>query len=182
MSRLQTIDPAVAAGRAKELLDAVQASLGLTPNMTKAMANSSAVLEGYLGLSGPLGKTLTPQLREQIALVVAEENGCGYCLSAHTALAGLAGLSEADLHASREARSENRATDAALKFARAVNAKRGGVSNEDVALVRAAGFSDGEIAEIVGHVALNVFTNYFNKVAEPTIDFPVVEPRLARAA
>jgi len=182
MSPLQTIEPASATGRAKELLDAVQASLGLIPNMTKAMASSPAVLEGYLGLSGSLGKTLTPQLREQIALVVAEENGCRYCLSAHTALAGLAGLTEADLHASREARSEDGRTDAALKFARVVNANRGGVSEESLARVRAAGFSDSEIAEIVGHVALNVFTNYFNKVAETPIDFPVVEPRLARAA
>ena len=70
---------------------------------------------------------------------------------------------------------------AALRFARAVNEKRGGVSDHDLAEVRAAGYDDAEIAAIVGHVALNVLTNYFNRVARTEIDFPEVEPSLAAA-
>ena len=34
--------------------------------------------------------------------------------------------------------------------------------------------TDGEIAEIIAHVALNVFTNYFNRAAQTDIDFPLV--------
>jgi len=51
---------------------------------------------------------------------------------------------------------------------------RGGVSDADLEEVRAAGYSDGEIAEIIAHAALNVLTNYFNKVAETEVDFPRV--------
>ena len=41
--------------------------------------------------------------------------------------------------------------------------------------MRTAGFSDGEIAEIVAHIALNVFTNYFNNITEVDLDFPKVD-------
>jgi alkylhydroperoxidase family enzyme len=80
MSRLPTIDPAQTTGKVKDLFSAVQAKLGLIPNMTRVMANSPAVLEGYLNFSGALGNTLNAKLREQIALVVAEANSCEYCL------------------------------------------------------------------------------------------------------
>ncbi len=48
--------------------------------------------------------------------------------------------------------------------------RRGDVSDADLRAVREAGHGDAEIAEIVGHVALNVFTNYFNRLARTSID------------
>ena len=59
-----------------------------------------------------------------------------------------------------------------LRFARAVLEKKGVVEDAEVAAVREAGYGDAEIAEVVAHVGLNVFTNYFNNVAGTTIDFP----------
>ena len=85
MSKLPQVDPATATGPAKLLLTEVQESLGVTPNMTKVMANSPALLSGYLGLAGALDKGVLPAgVRERLALATAEYNGCGYCLSAHT--------------------------------------------------------------------------------------------------
>jgi alkylhydroperoxidase family enzyme len=52
---------------------------------------------------------------------------------------------------------------------------KGFVSDDDLADVRAAGYDDGEIGEIVAAVALNTFTNYFNSVGETQLDFPAVE-------
>jgi len=180
MSRLKMIDPAAAAGKAKELLDAVQAKLKITPNMTRAMANSPAVLEGYLALSGALaGGSLEVRLREQIALAVAELNGCEYCLSAHTAIGRRIGLTEAEIATSREGTPEGARTAAALGFVREVVRGKGRVREDSVDSVRAAGFSDGEIAELIANVALNLFTNYFNKVAGVDVDFPRVAPRKA---
>ena len=93
MPRIQALDPASATGRAKELLDGVRRKLGRTPNLMRTMANSPAVLEAYLGFSGALaGGTLPVKLREQIALAVAQVNGCDYCLAAHTAIGKSAGL------------------------------------------------------------------------------------------
>jgi uncharacterized peroxidase-related enzyme len=181
MSRLPTIDPAHATGKVKDLLSAVQAKLGLTPNMTRVMANSPAVLEGYLNLSGALGNTLNAKLREQIALVVAEANRCEYCLSAHSAIGKMVGLNQDEITSSRNAQSSDGKTLSALLFARAVNSNRGQVTQADVQTVRAAGFSDAEIAEIVAHVALNVLTNYFNNATHPTVDFPLVSPNLQAA-
>jgi AhpD family alkylhydroperoxidase len=107
----------------------------------------------------------------QIALAVAEANDCDYCLSAHTALGRLAGLKEAEIAASRQGASVDAKAEAALQFALAVVATKGSIDDETFARVRRAGFTDGEIAEIVAVVALNVFTNYFNKAAETAIDF-----------
>jgi uncharacterized peroxidase-related enzyme len=181
MSRLPTIDPAHATGKTKDLLSAVQAKLGLTPNMTRVMANSPAVLEGYLNLSGALGNTLNAKLREQIALVIAEANGCEYCLSAHSAIGKMVGLNEGEIALSRNAESNDPRIISALRFARAVNNNRGKVTDLEVEAVRASGFSDAEIAEIIAHVALNVLTNFFNNATHPTVDFPVVKPGLQAA-
>jgi uncharacterized peroxidase-related enzyme len=170
------VNPDTATGKAKDLLKGVKAKLGLTPNMMRTMANSPAVLEGYLNLSGALGGGALPAgLREQIALAVAETNGCDYCLSAHSALGQMAGLKADQISASREAASVDPRADAALKFAVAVVESRGAVTDAQFAKVREAGFNEGEVAEILAHVALNVFTNYFNKAALTVVDFPRVE-------
>jgi len=182
MPRLSHVDPATATGEAKELLDKVEAALGGTPNMFTTLATSPAALEAYLTFSGALDKGALPAaVRAQIAIAVAEANGSGYCLSAHTALGRTAGLGEAELSACRRAESSDPKTDAALKFALAVVASRGEVSGEEIDSARAAGLADGELAEVVANVAVNVFTNYFNHVAQTTIDFPRVEPA-AKAA
>lgn len=137
------------------------------------MANSPAVLEAYLGFSGALAKgALSARLREQIALAVGESNNCQYCLAAHTALGRMAGLSDEQIADSRRGSSPDRKTEAALAFATKVVSERGLVDDDDVAQLRAAGFDDGDIAEIVANVSLNIFTNYLNHIAETEIDFP----------
>jgi uncharacterized peroxidase-related enzyme len=175
MSRLHAIDPSTATGKAKELLDAVKGKLGIVPNMTRVMANSPAVLQSYLGFSGALaGGLLDAKTREQLALLVGQENHCNYCLSAHTAIGKMVGLNHDQIVASREGDGSSPKTTAALTFAKRVLEAKGRVSEGDLAAVREAGFSDGEISEIIAHVALNVFTNYFNIAADVDIDFPKV--------
>lgn len=176
MSRIQPINYEQANGKAKQLLDAVKAKLGLTPNMMKTMAQSPAVLESYLNFSGALGSgSLNAGLREQIALISAEANGCSYCASAHTVIGKMVGLNEEAILDARQARSTDAKTDAALKFARQIIVNRGAISDEELQTVRGAGVSDGEVAEIIANVALNIFTNYFNEIAKTEIDFPKVQ-------
>ena len=182
MPRLTPIDPATATGDAKELLDGIQAAFGRTPNSFRAMANNPAVLKGWTQLSGALAPTLPRKLSEQVAIAIAEQNGCAYCLSAHTAVAGLLGVDAHEIEHNRSGESDDERVAAALRFAQTVNAERGGISDDDLAKIRAAGYDDADIAAIVGHVALNVLTNYFNRVAQPVIDFPEVTPRVAQAA
>lgn len=178
MSRLPLIDPATAAGPVSDLFAQVQRRLGATPNMTRAMANSPALLEGYLDLSDALNKgVLNAATRERVALTVAQANTCSYCLSAHSYLAErVTRLDQDEITAARKASARDPKTAALLAFAAAVNDGRGTVTDDDLAAARAAGVSDEEIAETIGHVALNVLTNYLNKAADVDIDFPVITP------
>jgi uncharacterized peroxidase-related enzyme len=182
MTRLTAINPTEATGKAKNLLDAVNKKLGLTPNMMRTMANSPAVLEGYLNFSGALaGGSLNAKVREQIALAVAETNSCGYCLSAHSAIGQMVGLGKEGITAARQAAAADAKTDAILKFARKIVLERGELNDADVAQVRAAGLDEGEVTEVVANVALNIFTNYFNHIAGTVIDFPQAETLTAKA-
>ncbi len=178
MSRLTPLQPDRATGKAKELLDAVQAKLKITPNMTKVMANSPAVLQGYLSFSGALaGGALDAKLREEIALTVAQQNSCQYCLSAHTAIGKMTGLTDTEIESARDASSRSPKNAAALQLARQLVARQGSIADIDVDAARRAGLSDGEIAEVIAHVALNIFTNYFNNAADVEIDFPKIALR-----
>ena len=182
MSRIPTpatIADAPAASRS--LLEAVNKQLGVVPNLFRLVANSPAALEGYLGLSGALGKGALPAAtRERIALAVAEINGCNYCLSAHTYLGkNLAKLDDAEITANRSGASNDPKADAAVRFAAKVARDRGRVTDDDVRAVKLAGYDDAQLIEIVQHVALNVWTNYINEVGQTEIDFPVVNARKA---
>jgi len=173
MSRIPPVDPQNADAKTVELLNSVKAKLGQVPNIIATMAHSPAVAQAYLGMSQALaGGSLAPRLREEIALVVGETNGCNYCVAAHTMLAKKAGLSEQETLEARRAASQEEKEQIALDFARTLVKDRGSVSDEQVDRLRQAGYSDGEIAEIVACVAMNIFTNYFNHVAETELDFP----------
>ncbi len=175
MQRIPTLTAGQADSATQALLDAVQAKLGLTPNLYRTVGQSPVALAALLGLGETLSKgVLNARVREQIALVVAEQNGCDYCLAAHTAIGGLLKLEVHEMEENREGRSANAKTEAALQFARVLVQKRGTISDTDMNQVRAAGHSDAEIGEIVAHVALNTFTNYFNNAVQTDIDFPKV--------
>jgi uncharacterized peroxidase-related enzyme len=165
------------------LLEAVKKQLGTVPNLFRLVSLSPAALQGYLGLSGALGKGALPAAtRERIALAVAEINGCDYCLSAHTYLGrNLAKLDDAEIAANRNGASNDPKADAAVRFAAKVVRERGHVSEDDVRAVKLAGYDDAQMIEIVLHVALNTWTNYVNEVAKTDIDFPVVSARKAAA-
>ena len=169
-----TIETAPTAAR--PLLEAVRKQLGSVPNMFRLISNSPAALEGYLGLSGALNKgTLPPATRERIALAVAEANGCNYCLSAHTYLGKrLARLEDAEIVANRRGASNDPRANAAVRFAVKLVRDRGHVGEGDVRALRAAGYDDAQVIEIVLHVALNTWTNFINVVGGTEIDFPVV--------
>ena len=183
MQRIAAVNPADATGKAKQLLDGVQAKIGMTPNLMKTLATAPAALEAYLNFSAALSTgSLDAKLREQIALTVAQANSCEYCLSAHSAIGRMVGLKPEEIAASREAHSHDARREAGLQFAQTVVVSRGEVSDDALAGVRGAGYTDGEITEIVANVAVNIFTNYFNHVARTDVDFPRVSVTLPAAA
>ena len=179
MTALPALDPITAPPAAAEALAAAKAAFGGSlPNLARVMANSPAVLHGYLRFSGALdGGVLPQEVRERIALLIAEENGCEYCLSAHSYIAEhVLGLPLTEIAAARRGTSDVSRVSALLRLASAVNRGRGHVGDEVLEHARDAGLSDGEIAEVIAQVAANAFTNYFAKAARVEVDFPVVTP------
>lgn len=175
MSRLQPVDRSTAPDKTRRLLDGVEKKLGMVPNLIATMAHSHALAQAYLAYSQALaGGVIPAQLREQIALAVSQANECGYCLAAHSAIGSSVGLSDDEIRDARTGASPDRKTEAALHFAQQIVEKRGWLSDAELDEVRDAGYSDEEIVELIGHVALSVFTNYFNHVAHTDVDFPAV--------
>ncbi|MDX2017486.1 MAG: carboxymuconolactone decarboxylase family protein [Planctomycetota bacterium] len=173
MPRLAPVALASAQGKSKELLTGVQKKFGMVPNMMATMAQSPAALDGYLAFSGALaGGTLDARVREQIALIVGQQNACDYCVAAHTAIGKMVGLADSDILSARRASAPSPKVAAILTLASRLVETRGHATEADLAAARSAGVSDAEIAETVANVALNIYTNYFNHVAATTIDFP----------
>ncbi|TFW15648.1 carboxymuconolactone decarboxylase family protein [Duganella callida] len=178
MSRIALVTPADTTGERQQLLAQIQSAFGATPNMFKAVANSTAALKSMWGAFGALGGGVIPaKLGEQIAVAIADRNECEYCLAAHTVLGRKAGASADEMSAAQAGRSDDPKTAAALRFATAVVNNRAQIGDEEVAGLRAVGFSDEEIMEILAHVALNLFTNYVNVAFQVPVDFPAVKLR-----
>jgi uncharacterized peroxidase-related enzyme len=183
MPRISALDPNAATGDAKLLLEVVQKKLGMTPNLIRSLAHSPAALKAYLGLGEALsGGQFDAKDREAIALTVAGANGCEYCASAHTAVSKSFKVDEIEISQRLEGHSGDPRLDAALIFARKIVDSSGFVADEDIAAVRGAGHDEEAIVEIVANVAANIFTNYFNHVAQTEIDFPKVDLAAAKAA
>jgi len=179
MSRIAPVVSSNVDNKVAATLSQVKASLGMVPNLFATLAQSSVALDGYLSLSKTLLRgRLTARQREIVALAVGQENECGYCVSAHTALAKGAGLDDAGALKARHGDGDDPFERALASFAKTIVRKRGHLSDEEIASARKAGIDDGLVMEIVANVALNTLTNYANEVADTEIDFPVVEVKL----
>jgi uncharacterized peroxidase-related enzyme len=174
-----TTDEAPAASRT--LLRTAEARFGRVPNLVLLLSVSPAALQGYLALLAALdGGTLGAQTAARIALAVAEANGCHYGLSLHTFRArnGI-GLDDAEITANRNGASNDPQADAAVCFAAKLTRTQGAVGDDDLRALKAAGFDGGQIIEIVLHAGLNTLAGFINKVCQPDIDFPLIQPRKA---
>ena len=161
--------------RSRPLLDAVEKKLGRIPNMLATLARSPAALSFYLAQTQALaGGTLAPQLREQIALTTAGFSGCAYCACAHAMAAKVSGIDPTELAGNLAGRSAHQQVQVALDFVNHILTSAGHVDDDALLALRQAGYDDGAIVEIIAHVGMNLFTNYFNHIVAPVIDFPPV--------
>lgn len=170
------LDQQTAPSASADTLAQIHGAFGATPNMFRAVANSPAALKAMWGAFGALGSgTIPALLGEKIAVAIADRNRCEYCLAAHTALGRKAGASAAEMTAAQAGHAEDPKTAAALAFALKVVEQRGQLADGEVAQLRAAGYRDEEVVEILAHVALNLFTNYVNVAFAVPVDFPAVK-------
>lgn len=174
MPRINTVNVDKVSSETKQIYQNLEKKLGRVPNIFLNMGNSPTVLKGFFGLSEAANQTsLSRELREEIALLTAQINGTKYCLSAHTANAKECGLSDQDIAKARHGEAHDPKTQAILKFVKTLIEKRGQVTNQDVASLKAAGINDTQLVEVILVTILNIFTNYFNNVTDPQVDFPL---------
>lgn len=180
MARVELINPNAVTGERKAVLDAIATAFGATPAMFRAVANSPAALKMMWAGFGALGEgRIGTKLGEQIAVLVANRNSCEYCLAAHTMLGKKAGATSEEMSEAQAGRARDPRTAVALSFAAKLVESRAQVTDADVEALRAAGFGDEEVVELVAHVALNLFTNYVNVALAVPLDFPAVPLRRA---
>ncbi len=174
-----TVDEAPAT--VEGILAGLQKTLGFVPNLHRLMSISPHVLAGWFGLMSNLGKTFDVKTRDSIALATSQATGCDYCIAAHAYIAStFANISAEEIALNRAGHSEN-PQRAAAAFAQRVIETRGQVTDEDLANVRAAGYSDANIVEIVASTVQYLMTNFLNNVAKTVVDFPVTEAPAAVA-
>jgi uncharacterized peroxidase-related enzyme len=166
-----------APAESQPILDAVGKQLGFIPNLHRLMSLSPAALTGLIGLQRPLSKTLDLKTRDGISLAVSEANACNYCLAAHSYRAThFAHETRQEIALNRHGRSSDVRRGAAASFAKNMIEMRGKVRDSDLASVRQAGFTNGQIIEIIALSTQFLMTNFRNNVADTEIDFPAIEP------
>lgn len=174
MSRVN-LDISKTSTQSRELMTQIHKAFGASPNMFKAVANSPTALKSMWGAFGALSGGVIPAvLGEKIAVAIANRNRCEYCLAAHTVLGKAAGATAKEMAEAQAGQSQDPRTAAALAFALKVVNDRAQVGEADIATLRAAGFEDEHIVEIMAHIALNLFTNYVNVAFDIPVDFPKV--------
>jgi len=180
MSRITTVSNETANIEQRALLEAIQSQLGMVPNFLRVFAHSPDALKAFLGLHHIANNgSLDAATRERIALALAQQNECEYCLSAHTAIGRKAGLNGAEIEANRAGTSQDAKAAVAVKFARALVEHKGGVTNAELQSMSDVGFSEADIVEVITHVGMNIMTNILGKASRVSIDFPKVELNLA---
>jgi AhpD family alkylhydroperoxidase len=166
MPRFELVDPERAEGAAGELLAELAARGGTPGPMLRAMANARVLLRGYIELNRAMKRShLDRRISERISLAIHEWLSCDYCIAAHTAAAEKLGLSDRDIRLARQGTATEPAVAAVIAFALQVLSSPADVTDADVEALRGQGYSDEQIAEVVGLVALQLLTGAFNLVA-----------------
>jgi uncharacterized peroxidase-related enzyme len=166
MTRIEPVDADQVAGSARELLDEYSRGGGDPGPMVLAMANAPALLRGYLDLNRAMKRMhLDRRISERISLAVQEWLGCDYCIEAHTRAARRLGLDDNDIVLARQGTAKEPKVAAMVSFGQQVLAAPAEVTNEHLEALRAHGYTDEQIAEVVGLVSLQLLTGAFNLVA-----------------
>ena len=166
MSRLSPLTTDTAVGASRALLGDLVARHGQVGAMVSTMAHSPAVLGGYLQLSRAMKRAkLDRKTSERISIALQVQQGCRLCLSSHVDAAHAMGVDEQEIERARSGTSANPATAAIIALALQIYREPTSITDEQITALREHGFSDREITDVVGVVALNILTGAFTLVA-----------------
>jgi len=175
--RLNSIEPEAAAGKIAAVYGQVKSKMGMVPNLFRGLANSPQALEAYLALDQLISDgSLSPAEQQLVRMVASVHNECTYCVAAHTLGMKGAGFSDDEILGVRHGRSDDATLQALIVFTEETMATKGFVSDDDLAAVRAAGYTDANIADVMVVIAQKTLSNYFNHVHDTVLDLPAASP------
>jgi AhpD family alkylhydroperoxidase len=156
----------------KPLLQGLQGSIGMIPNLAASMAESPELLKGFAAIREIFyAGSFSPAQVQVLALTNAFENGCDYCMAFHTALALKEGVSKEALDALRAGRSpQEPAFHALSEFSRALVKRRGQVTDEELQRFLAAGYTKAQALEVVLGVAVSILPNFAHHLTQCPVD------------
>ncbi len=165
MTRIPTVAPAVAEGQVKEIYTEIQQAFGMIPNLFRTYAHHPPLLEAnwHKVKRVMMEGILSRKTKEAIALLVSQDNGCKYCVAAHSGALKSIGISEDEIKKIAEnfdAADFSPMEKALVHFARKANSAPDAVSNQGFQDLKATGVTDAQIIEALG--VMEVFTA-FNK-------------------
>jgi uncharacterized peroxidase-related enzyme len=175
MSRIEIPAIETATGASAEIYGQIKKSIGGVPNLFVAMGHlAPAGLKAFLNADGVVAaSSLGKKDLETIRLVVSETAGCDYCVAAHTAIGKLAGLSSETMKQVRSGQATGDAKrDALVRFVRHLVTTSGTIGRDVFDEIKAAGYTDQQLAEISLAIGLMVVTNTFNRINDTVVDFP----------
>lgn len=181
MSRFSIPTKAEVTAENQDIFNNLENSLGFVPNLYAYYAKNDTALQDYLSFQNR-ASTLSKKEIEVVNLVVSEYNGCGYCLSAHTVVAGLNGFSKDEtLEIRKGALSTNPKLDALAHFTLAVVSNKGRVSRQQKEDFFAVGYTEPNLIDIVLKIGDKVVSNFIHNITDLAIDFPAA-PQLEKVA
>ena len=163
MPRLSPLTPETAVRASRDLLGGLVDRHGQVGDMVSTMANSPAVLGGYLELSRSMRRAkLDRKISERISIAVQAQQRCALCLQSHVAAARSLGVSEDEIELAHAGSSADASLAAIIVLGLQIYREPSSITDEQIDILRAHGYSDREIADVVGIVALNILTGAFN--------------------
>lgn len=177
MKKLSVLTKEQASEQSRQIFEGIEKGVGMLPNIYAVIGNSPNALGSYLNFSeAQKGGSFNAKEREAIFLAVSEENGCNYCLSAHTAIAKMNGFSEDDTLKLRAGNHSERKLSILTNLAKSIVTNRGKAEESLIQSFYEAGFDEKALVDLVALVVEKTFTNYIGRLAKPEIDFPKAQP------
>jgi uncharacterized peroxidase-related enzyme len=168
----QVHDTGSAPESSRPLLEKAEGAFGFVPNILSIMAESPALLEAYMSLSEIFEKTDFDATEKQVVLLaVSHDNGCGYCLAAHSGIASMQKLPDDVIEAVVQGRKiDDDRLEALRAFTQRVVSTRGNPGSDDIDAFLKAGYSRRQLLDVIAGVGMKTLSNYTNHIAETPLD------------
>jgi len=171
--KFQIHTPYTAPEASRPLLEQVKEGYGFIPAVYGVLAESPVATSTYIHITEQLKENgaLTPQEQQIVMIAVSEQNGCEYCVAAHSTVAGIAHVPKETIASLRDGDLPADPKQAALvRFAKAAVEHRGWIPEADQQAFLDSGYTTRHALDVLSILALKTLSNYSNHISHPPLD------------